>query len=92
MKILRFHSAIEYYFIIFKLCILDEDEKLALRMQMGYEPNFEDADEDEKAMWGGLKIIILVGLFIALFYGFIFFLLKQTGKGRKMKISFKTSY
>ena len=61
-------------------------------MQMGYEPNFEDADEDEKAMWGGLKIIILVGLFIALFYGFIFFLLKQTGKGRKMKISFKTSY
>merc|ERR1712150_274622 len=71
---------------------IDEDEKLALRMQMGYEPDFEDIDEDddERAKWGGLKIIMLVGLFVALFYGLIFFLLKQTGKGRKMKISFKT--
>ena len=61
---------------------LDEDEKLALRMQMGYEPNFEDIEEDdEKAKWGGLKIIFAVGLFIMLFYAFIFFLLKQTGKG-----------
>ena len=55
-------------------------------MQMGYEPDFEAVDgedDDEEAKWGGLKIIMLVGLFVALFYGLIFFLLKQTGKGRR---------
>lgn len=67
----------------------DEDEKLALRMQMGYEPDFEgiDEDDDERAKWGGLKIIMLVGLFVALFYGLIFFLLKQTGKGRRFHLA-----
>ena len=72
---------------------LDEDERLALKMQMGQVLDFEkDFDDENQQKRGGLKIIALVGLFIAAFYGFIFFLLKQTGKGKRMKISFKTGY
>ncbi|CBY12538.1 unnamed protein product [Oikopleura dioica] len=63
---------------------LDEDERLALRMQMGLDDGYE---RDES---GNCFIIcVLVAFFVLGFYMFIYLVLTRYG-GKNLKVSFKT--